>query len=280
MGQLLLQGLLWAVIFLGSSVPNIESSEYNPFPGITDKKFIDDCVRIHNDNRSSVNPPARNMLYMTWDEGLAVTARAWARHCDFQHNIYLKEVRRVHPVFSSVGENIWAGYPPSTFSVMQAMDFWVKEVNDYSYQSNACKPGKMCGHYTQVVWATSYKVGCAVQICPNGVDRTLFSDKEGAIFVCNYAEAGNVVEMLPYQNGLEECSSCEGANNQCQAKLCHNPKRDEQKSYRWTPDWDPTLATCGPCCMAILAIRPLALLLTFVAAFGVHRLYPSIFFYK
>lgn len=50
--------------------------------------------------------------------------------------------------------------------------------------------------------------------------------------------------------------------------------------YRWTPDWDPTLATCGPCCMAILAIRPLALLLTFVAAFGVHRLYPSIFFYE
>uniref|UniRef100_A0A8C7K1G5 SCP domain-containing protein n=1 Tax=Oncorhynchus kisutch TaxID=8019 RepID=A0A8C7K1G5_ONCKI len=270
MGQLLLQRWLWAVIFLGSSVPNIESSEYNPFPGITDKKFIDDCVRIHNDNRSSVNPPARNMLYMTWDEGLAITARAWARHCDFQHNIYLKEVRR----------NIGQGPRRPTFSVMQAMDLWVKEVNDYSYQSNACKPRKMCGHYTQVVWATSYKVGCAVQICPNASTRTSFSDKEGAIFVCNYAEAGNVVEMLPYQNRLEECSSCEGANNQCQAKLCHNPKRDEQKSYRWTPDWDPTLATCGPCCMAILAIRPLALLLTFVAAFGVHRLYPSIFFYE
>lgn len=50
--------------------------------------------------------------------------------------------------------------------------------------------------------------------------------------------------------------------------------------YRWTPDWDPTLATCCPCCMAILASRPLDLLLTFVAAFGVHRLYPSIFFYE
>ncbi|XP_038851332.1 potassium voltage-gated channel subfamily C member 2-like [Salvelinus namaycush] len=71
--------------------------------------------------------------------------------------------------------------------------------------------------------------------------------------------------------------------------------------YRWSPDWDPTLATgvqvtagpatgtsdwdpalatCGPSCMALLAIRPLALLLTFVAAFGVHRLYPSIFFYE
>jgi hypothetical protein len=70
MGQLLMQGLLWAVIFLGSSVPNIESSEYNPFPGITDKKFIDDCVRIHNDNRSSVNPPARNMLYMVSSEAM------------------------------------------------------------------------------------------------------------------------------------------------------------------------------------------------------------------
>uniref|UniRef100_A0A674EFL8 SCP domain-containing protein n=1 Tax=Salmo trutta TaxID=8032 RepID=A0A674EFL8_SALTR len=220
------------------------TSQYNPFPGITNKKFIDDCVRIHNDNRSSVNPPARNMLYMVSSEAM----RAWpGQDTDFQHNIYLKEVRRVHLVFSSVGENIWAGYPPSTFSVMRAMDLWVREVNYYSCQSNV-----------RVLYC-SITVGCAVQISPNRVDRTSFSDKEGAIFVCNYAEATG------WKNAARE-----GANNQCQAKLCR-----ESVSYRWTPDWDPTLATCGPCCMAILAIRPLDLLLAFVAAFGVHRLYPT-----
>ncbi|XP_028972748.2 glioma pathogenesis-related protein 1-like [Esox lucius] len=285
-----LQGFLLVVICLGSY---FGSSENRPFPDITDEKFINDCVRIHNDNRSSVNPPASNMLYMTWDEGLAITAKAWARHCVFEHNIYLRDVRRVHPVFSSVGENIWAGAPPSTFSVMKAMRLWVNEDQYYKYESNVCQQGKMCGHYTQVVWATSYKVGCAVQICPNGIDKTTFSGQIGAIFVCNYATAGNMNGLLPYQTGTA-CSACEGTNNQCQAKLCRDLKRDQLKSYSWTPDWDPVratrdpslatedpnLTTCGSSCIAILALRFAALLLTFVTAFGVHRFYPSIFFYE
>ncbi|KAL0963077.1 hypothetical protein UPYG_G00349370 [Umbra pygmaea] len=253
------------------------SSGNNPLPDITDEKFINDCVRIHNDNRSSVNPPASNMLYMTWDDALAVTARAWARFCVFKHNIYLKEVSRIHPVFTSVGENIWVGAPPSTFSVSGALLAWVDEVKDYNYQSNVCQPGKICGHYTQVVWATSYKVGCAVQMCPNGIED--FSNNAGAIFVCNYATAGNYVGEKPYQEG-EECSACKDAKDQCEAKLCRNIERDTQKGYSWTPDWDPALTYCGSSCISILTLRPLVLLLTFVSAFVVHRFYPSMFFYE
>ncbi|XP_028427148.1 LOW QUALITY PROTEIN: glioma pathogenesis-related protein 1-like [Perca flavescens] len=75
-------------------------------PEITDGKFIDECVREHNEARSSVSPSASDMLYMTWDDGLAITARAWARHCVFEHNTYLKDVMVcVHPTFSSFGEN-------------------------------------------------------------------------------------------------------------------------------------------------------------------------------
>ncbi|KAL0963075.1 hypothetical protein UPYG_G00349350 [Umbra pygmaea] len=276
------------------------SSGNNQFPDITDENFINDCVRIHNDNRSSVNPPASNMLYMTWDDALAVTARAWARHCVFKHNIYLKEVKQVHPVFTSVGENIWVGAPPSTFSVSRAIRKWVDEVMYYSYQRNVCQQGEMCGHYTQVVWATSYKVGCAVQMCPNGVKETLFSNKAGAIFVCNYATAGNYVGEKPYQQG-EACTACKDANDRCNAKLCHNQQRDELKSYNWKPDWDiglapkdpsitngdpslangdPVLTTCGSSCISVLILRPLGLFLTFVTAFGVHRFYPSMFFYE
>ncbi|KAJ8007269.1 hypothetical protein DPEC_G00115790 [Dallia pectoralis] len=272
-----LQGLLLVVICLGS---NFGSSENSPFPDITDEKFITECVRIHNDNRSSVQPPASNMLYMTWDAGLAITARAWAKHCVFKHNIYLRDVKRVHPVFSSVGENIWVETPPYTFSVMGAMRSWVNELRDYTYEENICQARKMCGHYTQVVWATSYKVGCAVEMCPNGVKQTPFSDRVGAIFVCNYAIAGNMVGISPYQTG-RECSACEGGtSNTCEAKLCRDTKRDELKSYNWTPDWDPALTTCGPSCIAILAIRPAALILTFATAFGVHKFYPSMFFYE
>lgn len=84
----------------------------------------------------------------TWDEGLAVTARAWARFCIFKHNIHLKEVRRVHPTFTSVGENIWAGTPYSSFKPESAVMLWNNEDKDYNYDTKQCS--KVCGHYTQV----------------------------------------------------------------------------------------------------------------------------------
>lgn len=94
---------------------------------------------------------ASNLLYLliqTWDEALAITAKAWAKRCIFDHNIYLKDASRMHPIFLSVGENIWTAYPPSQFNTAKAIKRWVDEVKDYSYQKNSCN--KVCGHYTQV----------------------------------------------------------------------------------------------------------------------------------
>lgn len=50
--------LLWVWIVLDSEVCSVS------LPEITDAKFMDDCVSEHNEARSSVNPPASNMLYM------------------------------------------------------------------------------------------------------------------------------------------------------------------------------------------------------------------------
>lgn len=86
-----------------------------------------------------------SLLVQTWDEDLARTARVWARSCAFEHSA---DVSRTHPNFSSVGENIWAGYPPSKFDVTGALKLWVDEKQHYSYGSNDCT--KVCGHYTQV----------------------------------------------------------------------------------------------------------------------------------
>lgn len=153
-----------------------------------------------------------SLLLQSWDEGLAITARAWAKFCRFQHNSLLRDPHRLHPVFRFVGENIWTGYPPSYFKVTKAVEKWVNETYNYNYSENRCSG--ICGHYTQVrarltikwakstmrsapcnlssrcfqvVWATSYKVGCAAQLCPKGVAG--FDAMEGVLFVCNYAEA-------------------------------------------------------------------------------------------
>lgn len=94
-----------------------------------------------------MNQPFKNLslLVQTWDEVLANTARAWARNCVFEHST---KGSRVHPHFSSVGENIWTGYPPSTFDVTAALKHWVDEKQHYSYNRNDCTDA--CGHYTQV----------------------------------------------------------------------------------------------------------------------------------
>ncbi|XP_056312200.1 glioma pathogenesis-related protein 1 isoform X2 [Danio aesculapii] len=233
---------------------------------ITDRAFIDECVREHTQNRSSVSPSAANMRYMSWDAALAVTARAWARFCIFKHNIYLREVRRVHPTFPSVGENIWAGAPYSRFTVKSAVFSWVKELKDYNYHQNKCNDKKVCGHYTQVVWADSYKVGCAVQTCPNGVAETHFSDIPGVIFVCNYATAGNFRGVSPYKQGAS-CSGC--SSDKCERNLCR---------YNWTPDWDPALSSCGTFCVSVMIIRLISVVLLFVCVYCLQCCY-SLFIY-
>lgn len=83
----------------------------------------------------------------TWDKDLAATAREWARRCLFEHNPDPKGAGRV-PNASSVGENIWTGYPPSSFNAAGAIQNWVDEKQHYDYDRNACSD--VCGHYKQV----------------------------------------------------------------------------------------------------------------------------------
>ncbi|XP_056604989.1 GLIPR1-like protein 1 [Triplophysa dalaica] len=146
---------------------------------------------------------------------------------------------------------------------------------DYVYSSNQCTHA--CGHYTQVVWADTYKVGCAAQACPKGVADTKFSSNPGIIFVCNYATAGNYPNVHPYRNG-KSCSNCN--EDKCESNLCRNSTRDALKSYNWRPDWDPALFYCGSFCKALLVIRPVSILLIFLSVFYLQHYYTNLFVYE
>uniref|UniRef100_A0A8D0GKA4 SCP domain-containing protein n=1 Tax=Sphenodon punctatus TaxID=8508 RepID=A0A8D0GKA4_SPHPU len=252
--------------------------EQNALPGIEDTLFTEECVRVHNNFRSKVYPPASNMRHMTWDPALAKTARAWAKKCHFDHNVYLKVQGKVHPDFTPVGENIWTG-SLSLFTVTAAIRSWYDEVRHYSFETHACT--KVCGHYTQVVWATSYKVGCAVQFCRkvSGFD----SLSNGAHFICNYGPAGNNGRQ-PYKKG-SACNDCRG--DQCVNKLCENSTRE-----KWLSDWDtfvhgtkspapvPPHSSCDQYCITVVVLRPLFVLLTLGAVYMVQKQYPQIFIYE
>lgn len=115
-----------------------------------------------------------------WSEELAVVAARWGAHlkrdnCGFYHSDY-----------RNYGENLFMG-TSGYYTASDVVDSWGSEKSDYDYKKNKCRRGKMCGHYTQIVWASTTSVGCAKVTC-NG----------STIWVCEYDPPGNWVGERPY----------------------------------------------------------------------------------
>ncbi|KAI3967451.1 hypothetical protein MKX01_012261 [Papaver californicum] len=86
------------------------------------------------------------------------------------------------------GENTAWG-STSTFTAVELVKLWIAEKSYYNYGANTCNTGKECGHYTQIVWRESVRVGCARIVCTNG----------GTFVVCEYDPPGNWDDEYPYQ---------------------------------------------------------------------------------
>ncbi|XP_055510560.1 peptidase inhibitor 16-like isoform X4 [Leucoraja erinacea] len=165
----------------------------------TDKNSL---VDAHNRFRSEV-PDATNMLRIKWDTHLEKIATKYSKKCAWKHN----------PNRGRVGENLYA--TNGALVPAKGVEDWYMEIYDYDYNTMVCTAGKMCGHYTQVVWATTEKVGCNVNFCDklHGLDN-----KNLTILVCNYSPPGNVVGVKPFKKGAS-CSECP-SGYKCVDKLC------------------------------------------------------------
>ncbi|XWV26849.1 hypothetical protein QJ857_gp0201 [Tupanvirus soda lake] len=149
---------------------------------------IQTFVNSHNYYRSTVNPPARYMPTMQWSSSLATSANAWATKC-----------RWAHSGTANVGENLYATTlrtTASNFNPNNAVNSWGSEKQYYNYSTNTCATGRVCGHYTQMVWDDSVNVGCAFQDCP--VIQGLSWPNGGTIVVCQYSPPGNWWGEKPY----------------------------------------------------------------------------------
>lgn len=137
----------------------------------------------HNQVRVQVGLPA-----LTWDPSLAAIAKAWAAKCMdneapsglLDHNPDLDSGSM------SIGENIFGASGAATGPA--AVASWASESANYNYASNQCTG--VCGHYTQLVWRETSKVGCALQECA--------SLRFGSTIICDYSPAGNVNNRRPY----------------------------------------------------------------------------------
>ncbi|XP_043921770.1 cysteine-rich secretory protein LCCL domain-containing 1 [Protopterus annectens] len=191
----------------------------------TDKKLILD---LHNKLRGQVYPQSSNMEYMAWDSELERSAEEWAETCLWEHGPgYL---------LPSIGQNLgvhWGRYRPPT-SHVQA---WFDEAKWYSFPyPQECNPycpfrcsGPICTHYTQMVWATTSKIGCAINTCYNmNVWGQIWA--KAVYLVCNYSPKGNWWGHSPYKHG-RSCSACPPSyGGGCKDNLCYKEDRKDHDS--------------------------------------------------
>lgn len=130
-----------------------------------------DYVRAHNEARQAVGVGP-----IQWDNRVAAFAQSYADRLRGNCNL-------IHSG-GAYGENL-AG-SSGDLSGIRAVNLWVNEKANYNYPSNTCNG--VCGHYTQVVWRNSVRLGCGKARCNNG----------GTIISCNYDPPGNYANQKPY----------------------------------------------------------------------------------
>ncbi|XP_032832633.2 serotriflin-like [Petromyzon marinus] len=203
-----------ATVLLVLALAPVPGTEGAPASTVSDWKSLNTSqasvqkaiVDLHNQLRRSVSPAASNMLQMVWNKEAANNSAVWAKSCSFNHS---PTANRKTSAFTC-GENLFISSAPFTWDY--AVRDWHSEVVSpgFEFGKGAKGPG-MIGHYTQVVWHSSYQVGCAVNYC---------GDSAKYLYVCHYCPAGNLNTRLtrPYDNG-PACNSCP---KNCTNKLCSN----------------------------------------------------------
>jgi len=167
-----------------------------------DKKEILD---YHNRLRAQVaggetrQPGASNMMELQWDEELARLAQAHADNCKFRHDC--SDCRRVRRF--KVGQNLYQSFNTRKVGPnwRKAIDSWYTEIQQFPISSvQKYKFNHKTGHYSQLVWAKTTRVGCG--------SITYRSRKFNVrLYVCNYGEAGNIIRREVYSPG-PACSHC------------------------------------------------------------------------
>lgn len=128
---------------------------------------------------------------LVWDTELAAVAQAYSEElanggCGLTHSS------------NGYGENLYwqRGLSVSAADVVAS---WHEEIECYTYgpfmRGDSCNASCIaamnssgCGHYTQVVWRRTRRLGCGMATCSNGAE----------IWTCNYDPPGNYLGQEPY----------------------------------------------------------------------------------
>ncbi|CAD5222710.1 unnamed protein product [Bursaphelenchus okinawaensis] len=168
-------------------------------------------VNYHNNYRRTVAlgqqegengtlPQAANMYEFTYDTSLENLAQAWANNCTLGGGGY-----------GAVGQNSvvygFGGEPGinNTYVLQLSIDGWFSEVDSFNVSTVGNYQGQS-STFTQMIWATTYSVGCGVKQCATFTNLDS-GWNNGFIIVCDYELVGNNQGMPIYIEG-DACSQC------------------------------------------------------------------------
>ncbi|KAH0558031.1 venom allergen 5-like [Cotesia glomerata] len=162
---------------------------------------INEILRAHNDKRAFVArgaerrgiagpQPAGRIPPLTWDNELAQIAQRWANQCQFGHDT-CRNVDRFR-----VGQNVAKMMYSNNYHVRLSylVQQWYNEVKDFNrnyVRSFRWQSWPQIGHYTQLVWGNTRKVGCGAIRYKDWYWYTTY-------LVCNYGPTGNGIGQRVY----------------------------------------------------------------------------------
>ncbi|CAJ0602190.1 unnamed protein product [Cylicocyclus nassatus] len=186
---------------IGCAVCNGGTGTYDVYC-ITDQTGILAQGQVHK-NTGNLLPTGANILKMEYDCTLEKKAIEEVRNCPTSKKGYGKNFITV-----SIDGLSWLE------GVNKVVTSWWKVVRHYPgpgmevtfRQNHVNQPIES---FTQMAWATSRKLGCAIAKCSNHYTA-----------ICNYDPRGNYVEQLIYQKGTP-CKACpSGWKCESTSKLC------------------------------------------------------------
>jgi len=148
-----------------SAAPSASPAAGSSSTGSSSSADIQSWLTQHNTRRASYGVPA-----LAWSAPLASIAQNWANNMAAQSSLY-------HSGTYGVGENIAYGYS----SIPAVLVAWADNEEQYYDASTQQCNGGVCGHFTQVAWASTTLVGCGIANSAAG----------WPYYSCNYIRPGN-----------------------------------------------------------------------------------------
>lgn len=139
------------------------------------------ALDIHNKARKNVH-----IGNLEWSVELAKYAQEWADY--LAANNQFKHRPKTGKYTQLYGENIFYGLG-NDFTLLDASQSWYEEIKYFKKSIKITQSNwSQAGHYTQMVWQKSTKLGMGIAKAKNGK----------IYIVANYSPAGNIIGEKPY----------------------------------------------------------------------------------